>query len=140
MPTGRLMKNAHRQSRFSTTKRTERRSGRAGDGADRAPDRDGRGIFSRGKVCSTSASEAGTSAAAPTACSMRARISTPTVGARPHSIDATVNTITAARNVRRRPTAVGEPAERDQQRGEGDRVGVEHPRHRRGADAERSRR
>src|SRR5262249_50949226 len=61
------------------------------------------GILARGNVCSTSASADGTSAAAPTACSMRAATSTPADGASPHSADAAVNAMTAARKVRRRP-------------------------------------
>ena len=61
------------------------------------------GIFERGKVCSTRASDDGTSAAAPTACRTRAATRRPAVGATPHSIDAIVNRTAAARNVRRRP-------------------------------------
>jgi hypothetical protein len=61
------------------------------------------GIFDRGNVWSTSASDDGTSAAAPTACSIRAATRTPADGASPHSADAAVNTTTAPRNVRRRP-------------------------------------
>ncbi len=61
------------------------------------------GIFAFGKVCRIRASEDGTSAAAPMACSIRAITRMATVGARPQSIEAMVNTTTAPRNVRRRP-------------------------------------
>ncbi len=61
------------------------------------------GIFGRGNVCSTNASDEGTNAAAPTACKMRPRMSSPAVGARPQSTDATVKITTAVRKVLRLP-------------------------------------
>ena len=98
------MKNAHRQPRCSTTNAPT--VGPAAPAtAPTAPQMaTAIGIFSRGKVWSTRASDAGTSAAAPTACSTLAATSGPAAGARPHSIDAAVKMTTAVRNVRRRPT------------------------------------
>jgi len=80
------------------------RSDRTGDGADRAPNCDRLGDLVARNVCSTSASDDGTKIAAPTASTISAPISSQIVGARPHSIDPTVNTITPIRNIRRRPT------------------------------------
>src|SRR5262245_48644217 len=62
------------------------------------------GILWRGNVCNTSASDDGTSAAAATACRIRAPTRKATVGATPQSIDARVKPTAAVRNVRRRPT------------------------------------
>ena len=59
---------------------------------------------SAGKAAMTSASEAGTSIAAPKAWNTRARMRNSTDGARPHAADAMVNTATPATNDRRRPT------------------------------------
>ncbi len=97
------MKKAQRQPKFSTTKAPS--VGPAAPAtAPTAPQMaTATGIFERGKVCSTRASDDGTSAAAPTAWRMRAATSSPAVGARPHSIEATVNSTAAARNVRRLP-------------------------------------
>jgi hypothetical protein len=50
-----------------------------------------------------SASEHGTSSAAPIPCSTRAPISTGTLGERPHTSDAAANTNTPITNTRRRP-------------------------------------
>ena len=59
---------------------------------------------SAGKAAITSASEAGTSIAAPNAWTARARMSSSTEGASPHRAEAMVNTATPATNERRRPT------------------------------------
>ena len=98
------MKKAHRQPKFSTTSAPSV-GPKAPATAPIAPQiATATGTFSLGKVCSTRASDDGTSAAAPTACRTRAATRNPAVGARPHSIEARVNTTTAVRNVRRRPT------------------------------------
>lgn len=54
-------------------------------------------------VCSTSASDAGIIAAAPSAWMIRAPIRNSTDGAIPHNIEAKVKMTTALRNSRRRP-------------------------------------
>ena len=104
MPTGTLRKNAHRHPKFSI-KSAPIVGPAAPATAPIAPQiATAIGIFSRGNVCSTNASDAGTSAAAPTAWAMRPRIRNPTVGASPHSTDAPVKITTAVRKVLRRPT------------------------------------
>ena len=67
--------------------RAERRPERAGDGADGAPDGDGRGNALARRGCSTSDSEAGIIAAAATAWTSGPR-SAAGLGARPHSVEA----------------------------------------------------
>jgi len=57
----------------------------------------------RGNSGSRSASDVGTTAAAPRACTTRAAMSTAGVGASPHPAEATRNTTIPARNSRRRP-------------------------------------
>ena len=56
-----------------------------------------------GEACITSASDDGISAAAPTAWTMRNTISSSALGASPHAIEATVNTIDPARKTLRCP-------------------------------------
>src|SRR3954447_10171292 len=103
-PTGRLMKNAHRQLRLDTTS-APRVGPKAPAAAPIAPQMaTATGTLSRGNVCSTRASDAGTRIAAPAASTISAPTSTPTVGASPRSIEPTVNTTTPIRNIRRRPT------------------------------------
>ena len=59
---------------------------------------------SPGKASTTSASEAGTSIAAPRAWTMRAATSRSSEGAAPQSADATVNSATPVTKARRRPS------------------------------------
>src|SRR5690349_16584113 len=98
MPTGKLRKNAQRQPRCSTTSAPS--VGPAAPAtAPTAPQMaTAIGTLALGKVCSTSASEEGTNAAAPTACRTRAATSSAGVGATPHSIEAIVKATTAAKN------------------------------------------
>ena len=85
-------------------RRAERGAEGAGDGPGRAPDRDGSGSWSWAKACITNANDDGISAAAPTAWTMRNTISSSALGARPHAIEATVNTVEPARKTFRCPT------------------------------------
>ena len=80
-----------------------------------------------GKDGSSSPSEAGTMTAAPAACSTRPAISTPRTGATAHSTDAAVKMATPASRKPAPAEVVGQPSGRDQERGEHDRVGVQHP-------------
>ena len=58
---------------------------------------------SGGNTASTRASEAGNSAAAPSACSTRENTSSPAEGAMPQSSDATLNSVTPPRKKPRLP-------------------------------------
>ena len=62
-----------------------------------------RGRSSAANVDWMMASEPGVSSAPPMPCSARAAISTPMLGARPHSADESANQVTPMRNTRRRP-------------------------------------
>ena len=86
-----------------------------------------RGSWSWAKACITNANDDGISAAAPTAWTMRNTISSSAVGASPHAIEATVNTVEPARKTLPVPDSVSQLPRRDEQRGEHDRVGVQHP-------------
>jgi hypothetical protein len=57
-----------------------------------------------GKASATMASATGLSIVAPPACSTRAAISHPELGASPQSSDPSPNTASPTRNTRRRPT------------------------------------
>jgi hypothetical protein len=59
--------------------------------------------FARGNWGSTMAREAGVNSAPPTACTTRAAINAPALGASPHSADPTRNPTTPVMNMRRRP-------------------------------------
>ena len=103
MPTGRLMKNAHRHPSPSTIAAPSV-GPRAPATAPAAPQMaTARGSWSWAKACITSANDDGISAAAPTAWTMRNTISSSALGARPQAIEATVNTIEPARNTLRCP-------------------------------------
>ncbi|MEZ5260802.1 MAG: hypothetical protein R2755_03290 [Acidimicrobiales bacterium] len=98
------MKNAHRHPRPSTIA-APNVGPSAPATAPAAPQiTTARGSWSLVKACITNANEAGINAAAPPAWMMRKAMSSSALGAKPHAIDATVNTIEPARNTRRWPT------------------------------------
>ena len=61
-------------------------------------------VLSWGTVCATKAIVSTIITAAPSPCSARAAISSPSVGAMPHNTDASVNSAIPASSSRRRPT------------------------------------
>ena len=104
MPKGRLTKKAQRQPPSSTS--TPPIGGpRPAATAAEAPHRPmAWARLSEGKAAMTSAREAGTSIAAPIACTTRAATSSSTEGAAPHRTEASVKIATPVTNERRRPT------------------------------------
>ena len=96
----------------------------AGPRADRRVER-----FSGGNIGSRSPSEVGVSARRADAPGARARPRAPRPTARSRTArEPSVNSASPITNSRRRPYEVAEPPGRDEQGGEHDRVGVEHPR------------
>jgi|GEM_PF-2990507 len=103
MPMGTLTKNTSRQSTHPT--RTPPSAGPVA--AATAPVAPQMAVAvarcASGNSGSSRASDVGTTAAAPSACSTRAAISIPGFGASPHSAEASRNTTIPTRNNRRRP-------------------------------------
>ena len=91
--------------------------------------------FSGGNIGSTSPSEFGVSAAAPTPWSTRAATSASTDGASAHSAEPSVNRASPIDEQPPAPVQVAEPPGRDERGGEHDRVGGQHPRQPGEADA-----
>ena len=104
MPTGRLITKTHRQLASSTS--TDPRVGPIAPAtAPIAPQiATATGSRSRGKARITSASDEGSSAAAPSACTTRKAISTSTVGATAQASEASVNSVVPSRNIFLCPT------------------------------------
>ena len=98
------MKNAHRQPSPSTIA-APKVGPSAPATAPAAPQiATARGSWSWAKACITNANDEGISAAAPTAWTTRNTISSSALGARPHAIEATVNSVEPARKTVRCPT------------------------------------
>ena len=102
-PTGRLMKNTQRQSKFSVSQPPSI-GPRIGPTMMPAPQiAIAWPTFSSGLMSSSTACDSGTSAAPNTPCSSRAATMPPSEVDRPHKADATVKPITDTMNTLRRP-------------------------------------